>query len=180
MAIYNLVAVTSECRVMGIICKTWTGTLTNSGNSDQTRRLIRIGTVCKNYRKLRENETVLKVPVQDHFPSLHSEKSTHQRCQYFDFSKLEICPKNTDVPAWKIYFECKLLRPEKLKPILLTPTRTWEETDWRTWVTPYARSTILRMAGHKNQVLFLELLKWRDLGRSNPYVLVNFKAPCYD
>ena len=38
MVIYShtiLVAVMSECRVMRIICKTWTGTLPNSTDPDQ-------------------------------------------------------------------------------------------------------------------------------------------------
>ena len=31
-----LVAVTSECRVKMVICKTWTGTLKNNADTDQT------------------------------------------------------------------------------------------------------------------------------------------------
>ena len=39
MVIYSrafLVAVTSECRVKRVICKTWTGTLANSADPNQT------------------------------------------------------------------------------------------------------------------------------------------------
>ena len=39
MIIYNhaiLVTVTSECRVKRVICKTWTRTLANSADPDQT------------------------------------------------------------------------------------------------------------------------------------------------
>ena len=38
--------VTSECCVKRVICKTWTGTLANSADQDQTPRLIRDCTVC--------------------------------------------------------------------------------------------------------------------------------------
>ena len=53
------VTVTSVGREKRVICKIWTGTLVNSADLDQTRRLIRVRTVCLNYRKLKVNESVL-------------------------------------------------------------------------------------------------------------------------
>ena len=50
---------TSECSSKRVICKTWTGTLANGADLDQTLRPIRGYTVCLNYRKLRLNKTVV-------------------------------------------------------------------------------------------------------------------------
>ena len=51
-----LVAVTSESRAKRVICKTWTGTLTNSADQDQTPQNAASDqdlTVCLNYWNLR-------------------------------------------------------------------------------------------------------------------------------
>ena len=64
-AIYSravLDAVTSECRVKMVICKTRTGTLANSGlSSDAAKRGVCSGSaVCLDYRKLRVKWNILK------------------------------------------------------------------------------------------------------------------------
>ena len=78
-AIYSravLVSVKSECRVKRSICKTRTGTLANSADPDQTPKdeASYQGLHC--LLKLQNIKVQMKhlwVPVQDHFPSLHSE-----------------------------------------------------------------------------------------------------------
>ena len=53
-----LVAVTLECHVKWVICKTWTGTLANNAGPDQmtcsTWRLVRVCTVGLNYWKSKD------------------------------------------------------------------------------------------------------------------------------
>ena len=59
-----------QCRVKRVICKTWTGTLATVQTQirrRRTRRLIRVCTVCLNYRKLRVKWNNLKSPFMTIF-----------------------------------------------------------------------------------------------------------------
>ena len=91
MVIYShaiLVAVMSECRVKRVICKTLTGTLTNSADPDQMLQnaaLIRVGTVCLNYRKLRIKSNSSKSQFGTIIPAYTWRHSIHQCLQCFDF-----------------------------------------------------------------------------------------------
>ena len=92
----------SNPRVPGkeVISKTWTGTLANSANPDQTprkRRLIRVCTVCLNYRKFRIKRNSLKSSFRAISTVYTQRHSTHQCCQCFDFLwSLVQCP------AWNV------------------------------------------------------------------------------
>ena len=65
----TLVAVTSECRVKRVICKTWTGILANSAERAVWSGYVLFVLRIPGYGL---NEIVL-IPVQHHFPNLHSE-----------------------------------------------------------------------------------------------------------
>ena len=90
-----LVAVTSECPVKKLSAKPglehWQTVQTKIRNR-KTRRLIRVCTVCLNYRKLRVKWNSLNwVPVLDTwsrtiFPAYTQRQSTHQYSQYFDLT----------------------------------------------------------------------------------------------
>ena len=59
MVIYSraiLVTVTSECSVKGVICKTWTGTLENSADPDQTLQNAASDLGLHYFLKLQENQ----------------------------------------------------------------------------------------------------------------------------
>ena len=79
MVIYSrviLVAVTSECLLKRVICKTCTGTFANRADPDQTPRSAASdqGLRCLlKLQKLRIKWKQCYVPVQDHFLNLHSE-----------------------------------------------------------------------------------------------------------
>ena len=61
-----LVAVTSECRVKRIICKTWIGTWGNSADPDQTPSDQGLHCLLK-LRKLRVKRNGLKSQIRPHF-----------------------------------------------------------------------------------------------------------------
>ena len=82
-----LVAVTLECSVKRVVCKTWTGTLANSADPNQTNRtwrLIRICTVFVNSRKLRMQWNSLPSQSRPLFSVYTQKQSAHQCCQCFD------------------------------------------------------------------------------------------------
>ena len=71
-----LVAVMSECSVKKVICKTWIGTLENSADPDQMPQNVASdqGQYCLlKLQEVKDKMKCSKVPVQGHFPSLHSE-----------------------------------------------------------------------------------------------------------
>ena len=86
MVIYSraiLVTVTSECNVRPRLG--YWQTVQTQIRRHRTRRLIRVCTVCFNYRKLRIKWNNLTSPFRTIFPAYTQRKSTHQCCQYFDF-----------------------------------------------------------------------------------------------
>ena len=68
---------TSECRVKRVVCKTWTGTLTNSAEPDQTPQNAasdqRLHCLVIKYRKFSVNWNSLKSAFRIILSSLHSE-----------------------------------------------------------------------------------------------------------
>ena len=86
-----VVTVTSECRVMRVICKTWIGTLANSADKDQTAQNAAsdqdLNCLLKLQEILRVKWNSLKSPFKTIFPSYTQRQSTHQCCQCFDFLK---------------------------------------------------------------------------------------------
>ena len=84
----TLVTVTSECRVKRVICKTWSWTLANNIDLDQTaqKRVIRVCTICLNYRKLRVKWNSYKSPFRTILPAYTQRQPTHQWCQCFDYN----------------------------------------------------------------------------------------------
>ena len=91
MVIYsrdNLVAVTSEWSVKRVICKTWTGTLANSPDPDQTPQNAASDQsphCLLNYRKLRIKRNSLTYPYRTIFPAYTQRHSTYQCSQCFDY-----------------------------------------------------------------------------------------------
>ena len=74
------VAVTSECRVKRVICKTWTGTFEN-----KFRPRSNVCTVCLNYRRLSEKMKSLKSPIKTIFPAYIQKQSITKTClHHFD------------------------------------------------------------------------------------------------
>ena len=94
--IRSLVAVTSECSVRGLSVKPGLGhwqTAQTQIRRRRTRHLIRVCTVCFNYRKLRIKRNSLTSRFKTIVPAYTKRQSTHQCCQYFDLS-VEVSPIN--------------------------------------------------------------------------------------
>ena len=108
-----LVAVRSECRVKRVICKTWTGTLANSADSDQTPQNTgsdQVCTVCLNYRVKVYNPFRSIFPAYTYKQSTICNRSTDEKLAIFFFFFLQKI--SFDIP-------CKLPPKEMPKPIFL-------------------------------------------------------------
>ena len=82
-----VVSETSECGVMRVIGKIWTGTLANTADPDQTPQNAASdqGLHCLlNKRKLKVKWNSLKFPFRTIFRAYTQRQSTNQCCQYFD------------------------------------------------------------------------------------------------
>ena len=87
-----LVVVTSECRVKRVICKTWTGTLANSADPDQTPQNAAYDQVLHCCLELQEIKGSMKVlnPCSGPFFQPTLRQSTHQCWQCFGFGNVRI------------------------------------------------------------------------------------------
>ena len=94
MVIYSrviLVTMTSERRVKRVNCKTWTETLANSADPDQTP-LNAASDQCLHcllkLLKLQELNGSLTSSFRTIFPACSQRQLTHQCCQCFDYSRV--------------------------------------------------------------------------------------------
>ena len=86
----NLVVVISECRVKRVICKTWTGTLANSADPDQTPQNAAYDQVLHCFLELQEIKGSIKVlnPCSGPFSQPTLRQSTHQCWQCFGYQSI--------------------------------------------------------------------------------------------